>query len=813
MQRVLVFIFLSLLSFSAISQTSYSKNSSKIKAGLEKLQVLGSVLYFAAHPDDENTRLIAWLANEKKYETAYLSLTRGDGGQNLIGTELGIELGLIRTQELLAARRIDGGKQFFSSAYDFGFSKTFDETFAFWNKEETLREAVWLIRQLRPDVIVTRFPPDPRGGHGHHQASAILAHEAFIAAADPNKFPEQLERTTIWQAKRLIWNTANFGGQNNTSDDQLKIETGHYNPLLGASYGEISAESRSQHKSQGFGSAATRGASVEYFEHVAGDEAQETLFDGIKTDWSRIASGAKIAKQIEALNKSFDAQHPENAIPKLVALHKHIQQIDDAHWKAIKSREIEDLILACSGFHWENVTQQPTAAVNESTTVNQEFIVRNPNVQATVQSINGESVNISLPFNQTIRQQYDFATQQITQPYWLRKPYTLGKFDVEESDFNAPESRDFPSTKVIVNIDGLQIPLQQPITYRYVDPVRGEVHNQLQILPSITASTSQTSVLLRPELDEEKLEVTFTNHSKSNSATVVANAPTGLDISPKTVELRFGDTKSITQTFMVKSTGNAGNSKANEITFTTENDTVRTYRSIAYDHIPAQAWFPKLSIKALNLDIHVPIKRVAYLPGAGDRVPESLKAIGVAVDLITAQQIANLSTEQYDAIVIGVRAFNVQRNLTDYTPALLRFAENGGTVLVQYNVNSGINGATIGPKPFQVTRARVTEEDAKVSFLLPNDPALQNPNRIEQVDFDGWIQERGLYFAEQTDVVYRKPLSMHDKNEPAHDGSLLIAKHGKGKFVYTSLAFFRQLPAGVPGAYRLFVNLLAREEQ
>src|SRR5690606_31000083 len=272
--------------------------------------VLGSVLYFAAHPDDENTKLISYLASERKVRTAYLSLTRGDGGQNLIGTEQGIELGLIRTQELLQARKLDGGEQYFSSAFDFGFSKTPDETFNFWQKQEVLRESVWIIRKLQPDIIITRFPPDERGGHGHHQASAILAHEAFIAAADPSMFPEQLNRVEPWQAKRLLWNTATFMRLNGDDSNRLRVDIGQYNPLLGKSYGEISAVSRSQHKSQGFGAASSNGVSLEVFENVAGDKATEDLFDNIDLSWSRVPNSEPVQTAIQQLLSAFAPDKP-----------------------------------------------------------------------------------------------------------------------------------------------------------------------------------------------------------------------------------------------------------------------------------------------------------------------------------------------------------------------------------------------------------------------------------------------------------------------------------------------------------------------
>ncbi|MEN9458317.1 MAG: hypothetical protein RL135_895, partial [Bacteroidota bacterium] len=301
MRSLIVLFFLGLINFQPAhlkAQNPELNGSAAIFQQLQKLQVLGSVLYIAAHPDDENNSLLPYLAKEKKYRTAYLSLTRGDGGQNLIGPEQGVELGLIRTQELLAARQIDGAEQYFTSAYEFGFSKTANETLQYWDRKKVLADMVWVIRKFQPDIIVNRFPPDARAGHGHHASSAVLSIEAFTAAADPNQFPEQLKQGVfVWQAKRLVWNTFNFGGANTTSENQLKIDAGVYNPFLGQSYGEVGGEARSMHKSQGEGRPRRKGPVFEYFTTIAGDTAKTSLMDGITTDWSRIPFAGKAIEQ------------------------------------------------------------------------------------------------------------------------------------------------------------------------------------------------------------------------------------------------------------------------------------------------------------------------------------------------------------------------------------------------------------------------------------------------------------------------------------------------------------------------------------
>ena len=800
-----LFVFFQIVPLSA----QQTKNAAEIKLRLEKLNVLGSVLYFAAHPDDENTRLIAWLANEKKYRTSYLSLTRGDGGQNLIGNELGIELGLIRTQELLAARAIDGGEQYFSSAYDFGFSKTYEETFAFWEKEETLREAVWIIRKLRPDVIINRFPPDKRGGHGHHQASAILSHEAFIAAADPNRFPEQLDKVDVWQAKRLLWNTANFGGQNNTSEDQLQIEIGHYNPLLGASYGEIAAQSRSQHKSQGFGALPTRGNSTEYFEHVAGEQAEETLLDGVITDWSRVENSQGIAQLITRLNNEFAVDAPQNSIDDLVRLHGMVKGVNNAYWRDVKLQEIEDLILACAGLHIDNYTKRPDVVVGTSFEAVQDIIVRNPDVKVRILSIDGNTVRKDLTPNQVFTHSHQTVFEVTTQPFWLVKPYSLGKFDVDEEDFGKAQNSYFPRTQVDIEIHGLAISLLLPTVYRYLDPVHGEIQSPVRVIPKLTASTSTTTMLLN-QGEEKAVAVTFTNHGGEKSHVIQVNASEGVEVSPMELTLDFKGKSSITKLFTLAASDT--NIDSGTVSFTNDDEPVTQYNVIAYDHIPTVSWLPELQIKVQPIDLQVPVKRIAYVAGAGDLIAESLQSIGVQVDKLSPEQLSVAVLEPYDAVVFGVRAYNVHPQLIGNTTELMEYVANGGVVLVQYNVSGRFSGTDIGPFPFDITRTRVTEEDSDVKILLPYDPALSYPNKIEQADFEGWVQERGLYFAENADGRYRKPLAMHDKDERESDGSLLIANHGKGKFVYTSISFFRQLPAGIPGAYRLFVNLLSKEQ-
>lgn len=808
--RFLGLFFLILSSFT-IALAQQGNSASLIKLKIDKLGTLGTALYFAAHPDDENTRLIAYLANDRKYRTAYLSLTRGDGGQNLLGTEQGIELGLIRTQELLAARAIDKGEQYFSAAYDFGFSKTHDETFSFWKKEDILREAVYMIRKLQPDVIINRFPPDSRGGHGHHQASAILAKEAYEAAADPNRFPEQLKDLKPWKAKRLVWNTANFGGMNNTSDEQLKVVLNDYNPLLGYSYGEISAMSRSQHKSQGFGSAANRGKTTEYFDHVAGEKANQDLFDGINTSWERLGEPVKnIETKIQTIQNSFDINHPEKSIKDLVALHAMVKALKPSVYRDKKIKDIEDIILSSAGIVAESIAARPNYVVNQTFPVNNEIIKRAADVSVKLISIDGKQLAEALPANETKKYPSEKKIAHWTQPYWLEKPNSLGKFDIEDSNFGNPENTDNPQTSFVIEVDGLTISIDKPVEYRFVDPVQGEIYQPVSISPALTATISSSQALLQTG-DKKTISLTITNNSdQAQKAELSFKQSDGLNISPKEAALDIPEHGIVVKTFEIS---NPKNTASSEIQPLLNGEPVYGFKRITYQHILDITWFPAINLKVKALEINNPLKKIGYIHGAGDLVPTALENIGIQVDLLNSDLLASTNLKQYDAIIIGIRAYNVSPNANQWLPILLNYAEQGGTVLAQYNVNSRMSTNKYGPYPFEINRERVTEEDAKVTFTDPNDPILNYPNKITDKDFEGWVQERGLYFATNISPEYRTPLSMADKNEEQNKGSLLVANYGKGKFVYAPLAFFRQLPAGVPGATRLFVNLLAKNEK
>ena len=799
-----LFLFITL---SAFTQTVQPQHPGEIKQAIKKLNTLGSVLYFAAHPDDENTRLIAWLAKEKHYRTGYLSLTRGDGGQNLIGTEQAEELGLIRTNELLEARKVDGGEQFFSSAIDFGFSKTAEETFRIWDRERILADAVWVIRKFKPDVIITRFPPDQRAGHGHHQASALLAIEAVEAAADPERFPEQLTAVTPWQPKRLLWNTSSFFQGSPPSSNHLLINIGDYNPFLGESYGEIAAESRSKHQSQGFGAARQRGNVVERFEVLAGDAPENALFEGIETSWKRIRGGESIAQLVAKIDERFDMEQPEKSVDGLLELLARVSEVEDDHWKNLKLNEIKNLILACAGIWFESYSPVPQLAVGEQTTVNTAYIVRRPGVTVTVDGH-------QLPFNELYEQSATFTATTTTQPYWLRQAHALGRFAVaRQEDIGLPLNGDGPKSAITLSVNGKTLTFERPVVYKYTHPVRGEVYEPLVIAPRITANIGQKALVFNG-MAPKAIEVRFTSHTQDAvSAVARLQLPSGWRAEPSEIPLSFS-TKSA-ETVSLVTVYPAENPSLTDslgivMEYPAETEAAYAIQSISYEHIPKISWFPAAKARLSKVETGVSAKHIGYLPGAGDLIPAALREIGLQVTVLNEQDVLSGDLSPYDAIVTGVRLYNVNQRMRYMQPRLMQYVKAGGTLVVQYNVSRGLHTTDIGPYPLELSSARVTDETAPITAQLPDSPVLNYPNAITQADFEGWVQERGLYFVGDAAKQYDRPLRIADPGESPNDGPLLVARYGEGNFVYTSLAFFRQLPAGVPGAYRLFVNLLAK---
>lgn len=789
---------------------------------IRKLNVLGSVLYVAAHPDDENTRLIAYLSKDRMFRTGYLSMTRGDGGQNLIGEEQGVELGLIRTQELLAARRIDGSEQFFTRAFDFGYSKTPEETFSKWDKEKILSDVVWVIRKFQPDVIVTRFPTTGEGGHGHHTASAILASEAFDAAADSNKFPEQLKYVPIWKAKRVLWNTFNFGGNNTTRDDQLKIDVGGYSALLGKSYGEIAAESRSQHKSQGFGVPASRGEQLEYFKAIKGDQPSKDLMDGTEPGWKKIKGGEVIEKMVNEIAGSFDLLHPEYSVEKMVKLYKAMSGLPDGNWKNQKMKEVRQLIEQCSGLFLDATTTEPFAVQTDSVRIN--FSINNrlgSDIQLQKVQVDAFDSSFSLKLGKNIN--FNFSktvfvpgSTPVTQPYWLTSKMEEGYFNVNDQLKIGQADADAAYTSFIhVKIFGEPFTFVRSVKYKYTDPVKGELYEPLVVLPPVLVSP------------DEKIKIS----RDSNSFTGILS----LSGYKKGFQTFLPEPGKV-ETDKIKITYNRGNitfpeknktipvgysieaSKDNEYIFAADANNGRNdfyhlgMSEIKYDHIPSIHYFTIASVTNTKLDLKTYNKKIGYIIGAGDKVPQALEQMGYEVTLLTEKELSRNNLDQFDAIITGVRAYNTNEWMSNYYDKLMKYVENGGNMIVQYNTSNFISSvrSKIGPYDFSISRTRITDENSPVTFLKPDHPVLNFPNKITMDDFKGWVQERSIYHASNWDKKnFETILSLNDPGENPDEGSLVIAKHGKGFFTYTGLVFFRELPAGVPGAYRLLANIIA----
>ncbi len=847
MSKYLLLLPAVFLSLTSISQTPKTYTSSEILLQIKKLNVLGSVLYIAAHPDDENTRLLAYLANEKLYRTGYLSLTRGDGGQNLIGDELGMDLGLIRTQELLAARRIDGAEQFFTRAYDFGFSKTSEEALQIWGHDKILSDVVWVIRKFKPDVIISRFPEDSRAGHGHHAASGILAREAFDAAADSTKFPEQLSKgVKVWQAKRLLWNTFNFGNTNTQSEDQYKLDVGMYNPLLGRGYGEIAALSRSQHKSQGFGVPAQRGSVTEYFTTIKGEKPGNDLMDGVDLSWGKTGK-KEIADSVNNIIRNYDVQHPENSVGSFIKLKQYLLEIKRNYWSgqrdgsinkteelkgdfwfSKKENDIDKLIEMGGGIFMEATAVNQLNVIGDSIKINLVFNNRSGiEIERVMVSVFGSHYVIdSFKTNQHKIKTITAAIsdiEQASQPYWLEKGLENGRgsFDVRDQLIIGNAENYNYIANFQLTIGSIVYHFYKPVLYKNTDPVKGELYQPIQVVNPVFINSSQHLIIFKNEDKNKERAVDFTmqfnakiddtlkfGYNRNGYSSVVFDSMVHVSKTTSrniTVIVNSDSVKKDTKEFM----GGRLSSKS------FKDDQFLSLTKIKYDHIPDIFYNYYDRVTVLKMDLKTIGSQIGYIPGAGDKIPEALAQMGYKVTTLQRNEITPSNLKQFDAIVTGIRAYNTNEWMNNVYDVLMQYVKNGGVLLTQYNTSNQIGPvkAKMAPYPFTISRNRVTDENATVNFLLPNHPALNFPNKITAKDFEGWTQERSIYNAEKIDSNYQQILSMKDAGEDVQNGSLIIAKYGKGKFIYTGLVFFRELPAGVPGAFRLLANLIANENK
>jgi len=814
----------------SFAQQPQKPNSVEIYNQIKKLNFLGSVLYVAAHPDDENTRMISYLANEMNARTGYLSLTRGDGGQNLIGPQLRELLGVIRTQELIEARKIDGGEQFFSRANDFGFSKNPDETLDIWDKNKVLADVVWTIRKFQPDIIINRFDHrSPGTTHGHHTSSAMLSVESFKLTNAPKVYPEQLKYVTPWQVKRQFFNPSwwFYGSQEKfdaaNKSKFTKLETGVYYTGIGKSNQEIAALSRSRHQSQGFGSTGVRGEETEYLELINGETPKErdNLFDGIDTSWNRVKNGKPIGDLISSIISKYDFSNPSASIPDLVKAYAMIQALDDTHWKEIKSVAIKNIIASCSGLYLEAVANEQEATPGSTIKLTLEAINRCsvgmqlasvttlPNNQTIAQNIvlknnNDQKINLQLQLPNNI---------EYTQPYWLKEKATIGMYTVSnQEDIGIPDI--IRDTKVVFNvkINDVEIPFERTVVYKYNDGVKGEMYNFLDIVPEVTTSILER-VLIFGNTKSKMVPVKVRAGKDDVKGNLQLELPKSWDVSPKEIPFAL-DKKGTEQIYYFEVTPpvNPEEVVAKSVAIVGNKRFDKDQTIIDFPHITKQMVLKPAESKCIRIDLKISGDAIAYIMGAGDEVPESLTQMGYKVSILKPEEITPQKLDSFNTVITGVRAYNTVNALANKQNILFNFVKSGKNMIVQYNTNGKLVTDKIAPYPLKLSNDRVTEENAKITFLAPNHPVLNTPNKISEKDFQGWTQEQGLYYPNEYDPAFTPIISSHDKGESAKDGALLVAPYGKGYYIYTGLSFFRELPEGVSGAYRLLSNIISLKQ-
>ncbi len=817
---LLPFLFASFLVASEPNITH--SDAISIKQSLDKLCVTGSVLMIAAHPDDENTALISYLARGRSVRTAYLSLTRGEGGQNVIGPEIGPDLGIIRTQELLQSRRIDGGQQFFSRAIDFGFSKSPKEAIEKWGHDDVLGDIVWIIRQFRPDVVILQFTGTPADGHGQHQASSILGREAYTAAADSSKYPDQLKYVRPWQARRMLVNRRGFTPEMQKEIDKLPqkldVDLGGYNPMLGYSYGELAGISRSYNSSQSDGTPRVRGADKTTFVTVKGPLAQKDIFDGIDLTWNRYKGGAPVKQLLDEAESRWNPEHPSDLIPTFLRVKELASKIDDPDAQE-KVRSLDELIANCAGL-WldfsvasEDVTQLP--AVLKVTAIR-----RTPMpVSLLSLELNGKQfkgnrptvLDVNVPVTLEETEILDAGTTY-TQPYWLLKPPQHDRYAVDDIRLTGlPENPPPLQLNAVVQIGRARINIQRAILHRYIDRLNGESITPVAYIPPVSLRVVQPT-LVYPQNRAKTVQVEVTAHQAAVRGAAKLHAPQGWQLVPASQEFSLATAGEQVLLNFTLTPGEGAQSGDLVADLQSSGKTIDVaVHKIIYSHIPVQTLFPKAEARLVRTDAITLAKHIGYVMGSGDDEPEALRQLGCEVTLLGEKDLAQGDLSVYDAIVTGIRAYTERPDLVANQSRLLQYLSNGGTLIVQYNRierDRAKDLQHLGPYPFEIGNLRVTVENSPVQYD-PKDPLLNQPNKITPDDFAGWIQERGLYFASKWDTHYLTPFEMHDPGEAPLRGATLVTRYGKGVYIFTAFSWFRELPAGVPGAYRIFANFLS----
>jgi LmbE family N-acetylglucosaminyl deacetylase len=857
-------------------RANYDNGAIGLGQMLKRLQTTASVLHTGAHPDDEDSGLLAYLARKEQARTAYLSLNRGEGGQNVIGTELFEPLGVIRTEELLQARRLDGGGQFFTRVMDYGFSKTRAEAAKIWGEKETLGDMVRAIRLYRPMVIISRFSGTPADGHGQHQLAGYLTPIAFKAAADPNEFPEQIaEGLRPWQAKKLYVSQSFV--QNADNVPSLVLNTGEYDSLIGRSYFEIAMEGRTQHKSQEMGVLELRGKMnsgmrlIETF--GAKVEKESSMFDGIDTSLTAIPklvglnddfmnSELKDAQKAtsEAL-QNFDALNPSRIVPTLIKGLKAIRKargevvrrtkqpqsaaLADADFLlAEKEIEFSKALQMASGIVVDALSDTETIVAGDATNVSvrvfapENTLVKVKNVSMLVP--NGwtastapepaQPENTFRPRRENAFNSAFFAVTapkdaKPTEPYWLDTPRKNFNFDWQKSDEqNMPFQPALMSAEAILEIGGEEVTVKKDVQYRYADDIRGELRRDVAVVPLVSVALD-SNLLIAPvsaKPGKQKITVSVTNNApRETKGTIKINLPKGWTTTPASADFTLknrGEKSAVSFDLTIPANAKPDDYKLATQAIINGQTYNQTMQTIAYPHIQTHRRYQNAEISAKVLDLKVAPVRVGYIMGSGDKVPEAIRRLGLNVTMLEEKDLSTGDLSKFDTIVVGIRASQTRPDFVANNNRLLDFMKNGGTLIVQYQQSEYVN-QNLPPFPAKmdtvingtqrISNVRVTDENAKITILAPKHPVFNFPNKITDGDWQNWIQERNLYSFSTFDEKYTPLLEAHDEGEPESKGGMVYAEIGRGKYIYTSYSWFRQLPNGNSGAYRIFANMLS----